>query len=178
MFGVAAHGLLVGGLAPTLERLWLSQRIAADLSRASPNGFEKGPPAVAGYEEPSLVFALGSPTELGDAEDAAAAVNEGRPAVVAGREDKAFRAAVAQGEISARVAATEAGLDYSTGHAQLLRLYEPVPPSPAPMPKDQPPAQSNAAQSNPAQSNQVQSNQVQAPEGSPPQGSPPQGLPP
>jgi 4-amino-4-deoxy-L-arabinose transferase-like glycosyltransferase len=140
VFGVLAHGALVGGLAPTLQRLWLSQRIAADLTRASPNGFERGPPAVAGYEEPSLVFALGSPTELGDAGDAAAAINEGRSAVVAGRQDKAFRAAIAQGEVSARVAATEAGLDYSTGHAQVLRLYEPVPPPPAP--KDQPKPQS------------------------------------
>ena len=151
VFGVLAHGLLVGGLAPTLQQLWLSQRIAADLGRASPNGFEKGPPAVAGYEEPSLVFALGSPTELGDAGDAAAAISEGRPAVVAGREDKAFRAAIAQGEVSARVAATEAGLDYSTGHAQVLRLYEPQPPPPTPAPSPGPPA----------------------PQDQPPQGSPP-----
>jgi 4-amino-4-deoxy-L-arabinose transferase-like glycosyltransferase len=129
--GVLAHAVLVGGLAPTLDRLWLSKRIAADVARASPNGFEKGPPAVAGYEEPSLVFALGAPTELGAAEDAADAINEGRPAVVAAREDAAFRAAIAQGEVSARVTASEAGLDYSTGHAQLLRLYEPVPPPPA-----------------------------------------------
>ena len=131
VFGVLAHSALVGGLAPTLQRIWLSQRIAADVARASPGGFEKGPPAVAGYEEPSLVFALGAPTELGAAEDAAEAINEGRLAVVAGRADKAFRAAIAQGEVSARVAAAEAGLDYSTGHAQLLRLYQPALPPPA-----------------------------------------------
>jgi 4-amino-4-deoxy-L-arabinose transferase-like glycosyltransferase len=133
-FGLLAHSLLVGAVAPSLDRLWLSKRIAVDLGRASPNGFEKGPPAVAGYEEPSLVFALGAPTELGDAGDAADAINEGRPAVVAGKADAAFRAAIAQGEVSAKVAATESGLDYSTGHAQVLRLYEPMPAAPAPPP--------------------------------------------
>jgi 4-amino-4-deoxy-L-arabinose transferase-like glycosyltransferase len=142
--GVLAHSVLVGALAPTLGQLWLSKRIAADLARASPNGFEKGPPAVAGYEEPSLVFALGAPTELGDAGDAADAINEGRPAVVAGRDDAAFRAAIAQGEVSAKVAASESGLDYSTGHAQVLRLYEPMPAAPpAPAPSS-PPAGSHA----------------------------------
>ena len=130
--GVLAHGVLVGGLAPTLDRLWLSKRIAADVARASPNGFQKGPPAVAGYEEPSLVFALGAPTELGAADDAADAIGEGRPAVVEAAQDAAFRAAIAQGDVSARVTAVESGLDYSSGHAQVLRLYEPKPAAPAP----------------------------------------------
>jgi hypothetical protein len=129
-FGVLAHSILVGGLAPTLDKLWLSKRIAADVAAASPNGFEKGPPAVAGYEEPSLVFALGAPTELGDAGDAADAINEGRLAIVSGKEDPAFRAAIAGGEVSAKVAAVESGLDYSTGHPQVLRLYEPAPVAP------------------------------------------------
>ena len=129
-FGVLAHSILVGGLAPTLDKLWLSKRIAADVAAASPNGFEKGPPAVAGYEEPSLIFALGAPTELGDAGDAADAINEGRLAIVSGKEDPAFRAAIAGGEVSAKVAATESGLDYSTGHPQVLRLYEPAPAAP------------------------------------------------
>jgi 4-amino-4-deoxy-L-arabinose transferase-like glycosyltransferase len=132
VFGVVAHGVLVGALAPTLSQLWLSKRVAEDVARASPNGFAKGPPAVAGYEEPSLVFALGSPTELGAADDAADAIDEGRPAVVAASQDAAFRAAIAQGEVSAHVTAVESGLDYSTGHAQTLRLYEPKPAAPAP----------------------------------------------
>ncbi len=79
------------------------------------------------------------PTELGDAGDAADAINEGRPAVVAGRADAAFRTAIAQGEVSAKVAAAVSGLDYSTGHAQVLRLYEPMPPAPiAAAPNGQP----------------------------------------
>jgi 4-amino-4-deoxy-L-arabinose transferase-like glycosyltransferase len=154
VLGVAAHGVLVGALAPTLNGLWLSKRIAADLARATPSGFEKGPPAVAGYAEPSLVFALGAPTELGTPEDAADAINEGRPAIVAGGEDAKFRAAIAQGEVSAHVAAAEAGLDYSTGRRQLLRLYEPVTPAPAaPAPTGQPqgqPAQAPPAEGSPS----------------------------
>ena len=102
------------------------------MTAAGSQGFSKGPTAVAGYGEPSLVFALGAPTELGGAKGAAVAIDEGRMAVVEQRQDAAFRRAVAAGSVSARVAATVKGLDYSTGHAQVLRLYEPIPAQPAP----------------------------------------------
>ena len=131
-FGVLGHACLVGGLAPTLNGIWLSERTARAVTAAGSQGFSKGPTAVAGYGEPSLVFALGAPTELGGAKGAAVAIDEGRMAVVEQRQDAAFRRAVAAGSVSARVAATVKGLDYSTGHAQVLRLYEPIPAQPAP----------------------------------------------
>jgi hypothetical protein len=53
-------------------------------------------------------------------------------AVVEQRQDPSFRQAIAAGFVSARVAATVKGLDYSTGHAQILRLYEPIQAQPAP----------------------------------------------
>jgi len=126
-FGLVGHAGLVGGLAPTLNGIWLSERVARAVTAAGAQGFSKGPTAVAGYAEPSLVFALGAPTELGSARGAADAIGEGRMAVVEQRQDGAFRQAIAAGSVSAHVAATVKGLDYSTGHAQVLRLYEPNP---------------------------------------------------
>jgi 4-amino-4-deoxy-L-arabinose transferase-like glycosyltransferase len=131
-FGVLGHACLVGGLAPTLSGIWLSERVAQAVTAAGSQGFSKGPTAVAGYAEPSLVFALGAPTELGSAKGAADAIGEGRMAVVEQRKDAAFRQAIAVGAVSAHVAATVKGLDYSTGHAQILRLYEPIPAQSAP----------------------------------------------
>jgi hypothetical protein len=96
VLGVVAHGLLVGGLAPRLEPLWLSQRTAQALTRAGLNprdGVAPGPVAVSGYNEPSLIFALGTRTGTGDAVDAARAVAEGRPAVVEAADEPAFHAA-------------------------------------------------------------------------------------
>jgi hypothetical protein len=123
--GLAGHAALVGGLAPSLHGLWLSQRLAKAV-RADRLMLAAGPATVAGYAEPSLVFALGAPTTLGSAEDAADAIAFGRAAIVEQKQDQAFRAAIADGPTSAHVAATVTGLDYSTGHRQVLRLYEPV----------------------------------------------------
>jgi hypothetical protein len=79
---------------------------------------------VAGYAEPSLVFALGTPTELEGAGEAARAIYENRPAIVEQREDKAFRQALAVYGASAYVVATIKGLDYSNGDETTLRVYE------------------------------------------------------
>jgi hypothetical protein len=128
--GILGHGLLVGGLAPSLKGLWLSERVADGLARAniSPRqGLANGPVAVAGYAEPSLVFALGAETELSTAENAADAIGEDRPAVVEARQEAAFRRALAADGVGALLAGTVTGLDYSSGHAQVLRLYQPIP---------------------------------------------------
>jgi 4-amino-4-deoxy-L-arabinose transferase-like glycosyltransferase len=129
-FGILGHAMLVGALAPTLSGIWLSQRVAQDVAAVTAQGVSKGPTAAAGYAEPSLVFALGAPTQLGSARDAAQAIGEGRLAVVEQKQDGAFRQAIAAGVVSAHIAATVKGLDYSTGHAQVLRLYQPIPAPP------------------------------------------------
>jgi 4-amino-4-deoxy-L-arabinose transferase-like glycosyltransferase len=133
--GVVGHGLILGGLAPSLKGLWLSERIADGLARAniSPRqGLANGPVAVAGYAEPSLVFALGAGTQLGTAQNAAEAIAEGRPAVVEGRQEQAFRRALAADGVGALLAGSVSGLNYSSGHPQVLRLYQPVPDHPGP----------------------------------------------
>jgi hypothetical protein len=83
--------------------------------------------AVTGYAEPSLVFALGAATELGTPQNAADAIDEGRPAVVEQRQEAAFRQALAADGIGALQAGAVSGLNYSSGHAEVLRLYQPVP---------------------------------------------------
>jgi 4-amino-4-deoxy-L-arabinose transferase-like glycosyltransferase len=83
--GVAAHMAVAGGLAPTLTNLWVSSRAAAALGRAGldpKDGVVPGPVAVAGYAEPSLVFALGTETDLATADEAADALASGQPALV------------------------------------------------------------------------------------------------
>jgi 4-amino-4-deoxy-L-arabinose transferase-like glycosyltransferase len=128
-----AHGVLVGLLAPALRPLWLSSRAARALTVVdlSPlEGVTPGPVTVAGYEEPSIVFLLGTNTELGDAEDAATAIAEGRPAIVEGRLDVAFQSELTRQGVKALRVGQGAGLDYSNNHHDILRIYRPVPGAP------------------------------------------------
>ena len=125
--GLAGHAALAAGLAPRLDPLWLSDRTERAMAQARllpRQGIAEAPVAVAGYAEPSLVFALGTPTELEGAGEAARAIYENRPAIVEQREDKAFRQALAVYGASAYVVATIKGLDYSNGDETTLRVYE------------------------------------------------------
>jgi len=131
--GIGAHVALTAGLLPRLEPLFLSKDVAdaLDGAKLSPRSGAAGPVAVTGYSEPSLIFQLGTATELTDGEGAAQAVLEGRPAVVEGREEKPFRAALAQQGLTPRPAAVIQGLNYSDGDQERLTLYrgEPLVPS-------------------------------------------------
>jgi 4-amino-4-deoxy-L-arabinose transferase-like glycosyltransferase len=134
LLGLAAHSVLTGALAPSLERLWLSERVVAALTKAGVNprqGLAEGPVTVAGYQEPSLVFLLGTTTVLGSADDAAKAIAEGRPAVVEARETAAFQHALAADAAAARVIAVIRGLDYSSGRTQVLTVYQSAAEDPA-----------------------------------------------
>jgi 4-amino-4-deoxy-L-arabinose transferase-like glycosyltransferase len=128
--GLVAHAAFVAWIAPNLSGLWLSSRAASALTAAAINpldGVTPGPVTVAGYAEPSLVFLLGSDTVLGDGADAAEAVVDGRPAIVEGREEPAFRAALGTDARKVTPAATVSGLDYSNARTDILRLYRPLP---------------------------------------------------
>ena len=128
--GIAAHGALAGGLAPHLEPLWLSSDVAHALTRAGLNprqGVTPGPVEVAGYAEPSLVFALGTTTDLSDAADAADGIADGRPAIVESREEPAFRKALAAEGLAALPAGTVKGIDYSNGDKMALTIYRGAP---------------------------------------------------
>jgi len=130
VLAVLGHGVLVAGLAPRLQPLWLSKRTEDVLARARllpRQGIAPSPIAVAGYAEPSLVFGVGTATDLGDALDAANAISDGRAAVVEGREEKAFQEAVAGLHVVPRPVGQVKGLDYSTGKKMTLNIYAPPP---------------------------------------------------
>ena len=124
--GVLGHAALAAGLAPSLQPLWVSNRVAAAVKHAGldpRNGVTPGPIAVAGYSEPSMVFLLGTRTDLGSGEVAAAAISEGRPAVVEAHELKEFQEALKAQEARAAPAAEVKGVDYSKGKPVDLFLY-------------------------------------------------------
>ena len=124
--GILGHDALAAGLGPSLQPLWLSGRVAAAVKRAGVdprNGVTPGPVSVAGYGEPSVVFLLGSRTELGAGEMAAAAISEGRPAVVERHELAEFQEALKAQEARAALAGEVKGVDYSKGKPVDLFLY-------------------------------------------------------
>ncbi|MFL5295235.1 MAG: ArnT family glycosyltransferase [Phenylobacterium sp.] len=132
--GLAGHGALAAGLAPRLSPLWLSERTEKALEKAQllpEQGIADAPVTVTGYAEPSLVFAVGTETEIAGPEDAAQAIYEHRPAVVEDRQAAAFAKALAQYRTTAHLVATVQGLDYSDGRKKTLRVYEAATPAPA-----------------------------------------------
>lgn len=125
VLGVAAHIALTAGLIPRLEPLFLSRDLAEtlDAARLSPRAGAPGPVAVTGYAEPSLIFQLGTATELTGGAGAADAVAEGRPAIVEAREEKPFREALTELGLTARPVAVVEGLNYSDGDQERLTVY-------------------------------------------------------
>jgi 4-amino-4-deoxy-L-arabinose transferase-like glycosyltransferase len=124
--GVAGHGALAALLAPRLDPLWLSARLekAMAAARLLPRqGVADAPVAVAGYAEPSLVFALGTDTGLEGPDEAAQAVVENRPAIVEQADEAAFRAALRARGGEAHEVAVVKGINYSKGDPMTLRVY-------------------------------------------------------
>jgi hypothetical protein len=87
-------------------------------------GIADAPVAVAGYAEPSLVFALGTATELDSPQEAAQAIAENRPAVVESRQVAAFYEALKAAGAQAILVRQVKGLDYSNGKHMILNIYE------------------------------------------------------
>jgi len=135
VLGLLAHDAITAGLGPRLQPLWLSRRAAALLSRKQMNpreGLVPGPVTVVGYAEPSLVFALGTETELGDVGDGGAAIADDRPVLVEARAQAAFLAELAADKLKAHPVGQVKGYDYSDGKADTLILYRSDSPAPAP----------------------------------------------
>ena len=123
---VLGHDVQAAGLAPSLKPLWVSRRTAVALRHMGldpRNGVVPGPVAVAGDPEPSMVFLLGSRTDLGPGEVAAAAIAEGRPAVVEASERQEFFDALKAQDARAQPVAQVKGLNYSKGKPVDLILY-------------------------------------------------------
>jgi len=129
--GVVMHMVLTGVLAPRLTALFSSEQASKALARnhLDPrNGVTTGPPVLVGYAEPSLVFALGTGTELDNAADGADSVSDGQPAIVEKKQDKAFRAALTAQKVAAAPVEEIKGFDYSIGKPVDLTLWRSLAP--------------------------------------------------
>ncbi len=134
VLGVLAHTAAMA-LVPRLEPLWVSRDIVRELDRTGLNprgGIVPGPVEVAGYNEPSLVFALGTNTGLGNGPDAAEALSEGRPAVVDRKQMASFLAAMADRGLTPHPVGTITGKDYANNRTMVLTFYRGEPVAPAP----------------------------------------------
>jgi 4-amino-4-deoxy-L-arabinose transferase-like glycosyltransferase len=119
----AAFGLaLTLGVAPGLDRLWLS-RSAASLVASHPP--QAGDPLVAvGYDEPSLVFLLGTRLHLAGAREAAGLLDHGGEVLVSEPERRSLEQALSERGLVARRLGDASGIDYSDGRRVVLTLYD------------------------------------------------------
>ena len=115
--------LLTVGVAPRLGALWLSPRVAALVAKDRRAG--DPPPVIAGYAEPSLIFLLGTQTQIvGPGADAAKiAAQQGGLALIEDRQRDAFLAEL--GALDTEAFAVEAldGYDYSNGRKMHITIY-------------------------------------------------------
>ncbi len=127
VLALAVVGPTLSVVAPSLDRLWLSRAAAALIADYRPP--RDAPLSAVGYDEPSLVFLLGTRTRLLAADGAAAAMTETRGAIalVEAREDAAFRQAMAARGWAVRTEGGVSGLDYSNGKSMTLTLYSGIP---------------------------------------------------
>jgi 4-amino-4-deoxy-L-arabinose transferase-like glycosyltransferase len=114
--------LLTVGMAPQLTQLWVSQSLAALVLRDTQTG--DPPPVLAGYTEPSLVFALGADVGLTDGRGAADwGAKRGGLALVEDRERPAFLAHLAELQADAAAKDELSGFNYSRGRRVHVTVY-------------------------------------------------------
>ena len=114
-------------VAPSLNGLWLSRAAAALVQRY--HAPQASPVVAVGYDEPSLVFLLGTATRQLSPDAAAQYITsaQGAAALVSGADDAAFQAALKRRGWEAHELGRVTGLDYSNGHALALTLYTGAP---------------------------------------------------
>ena len=120
------YPLLMWGVAPRLSTIWISPRLAALVAK---DRLPADPPVVtAGYDEPSLVFLLGTQTQIATgtrAADIAAAV--GGLALIEERQKPAFLKAIADQGAEAVALDHLAGINYSHGKPVTITVYRVTP---------------------------------------------------
>ncbi|HLI66087.1 MAG TPA: glycosyltransferase family 39 protein [Caulobacteraceae bacterium] len=135
VLAVTAHAVAMAGVAPRLSPFWTSATIKAALDRAGldpRNGLTPGPVTVVGYAEPSLVFQLGTETEISDdVDDALDAIGDARPAVLEQSRIAAFAAGLAAQKLKAQPVASVDGYDYVRGQPIRLIVYRSEMPPPS-----------------------------------------------
>ena len=132
--GVLAHASLAG-LMRNLEPLWVSPRLDAAMVEAGLHPVEgryRGPVAVVGYDQPSVMFLFAGAARSVTPEEAARAILERRPAVIEDREDADFRAALSRLGAEVRAEGQVEGVNYANGDRVSLTLYRPIVRAPSP----------------------------------------------
>jgi 4-amino-4-deoxy-L-arabinose transferase-like glycosyltransferase len=113
---------LTAVMAPRLSQLWVSRNLKPMVVANTQPG--DPPPALAGYEEPSLVFALGADVVLTDGAGAAdAGAKAGGLALVEDQEKGAFLARLAELQADATLVGELDGFNYSRGRQVHIALY-------------------------------------------------------
>lgn len=127
MFGILAHTAFAGTLRQ-LRPLSIAPQLVKVLRAAELDprqGKTPGPVAITTFHEPSFVFLTGRDTDLTDADGAAKALSEGRPAIVEARDAEAFREASARMGVTGRSVGVVRGFNYADGDDTVLTVYAP-----------------------------------------------------
>ena len=125
--GIVSHAALSGTIRQ-LRPLAIAPQLTKVLEQANLHprqGLTTSPVAITTFHEPSFVFLTGRATQLTDAEGAARALAEGRPAIVEARDAEAFAQAAARLGVTGRAVGEVSGHNYSTGDDVNLTVYAP-----------------------------------------------------
>ena len=127
---IIAAGLLYSAItlveSPHLKALWVSNRLAAAIRHAARAG--DPPPALAGFDEPSLLFELGTETKLTDGRGAARELAQtGGIAGIEDHERPAFLRALSDDHARAVQVDEVGGLNYSRGRIVRIGIYRVMP---------------------------------------------------
>jgi 4-amino-4-deoxy-L-arabinose transferase-like glycosyltransferase len=113
---------LTAYVLPGLDRLWLSRSAAALVAA---HARRAGRPLVAvGYNEPSLVFMLGTDLRLESPRGAADLLARGGEVLVNDREQAALQQALGARGLTARALGQVEGTDYSNGRRMIVTLLD------------------------------------------------------
>ena len=119
--------------APGLSQFWVSRDLASLVAKDGEQG--DPPPVLAGYEEPSLVFALGADTGLSDGKGAAEiGAKGGGLALVDDAERPQFLARLAELQADATALDEVSGFNYSRGKKVHVIVYRVAPLNPVTRP--------------------------------------------
>ncbi len=113
---------LTAATGPRLTQLWVTARLKPLVAAATRPG--DPPPALAGYQEPSMLFAFGKDVVLANGAGAAeAGAKSGGLALVEDAEQGAFLARLAELQADASVVGELSGFNYSRGREVHVTIY-------------------------------------------------------
>jgi len=126
---LAFYPALTAGAGPRLDQIWTTRRLAAETQRHVVAG--DPPPVLAGYDEPSMLFALGGDLGLSNGKGAAEiASRNGGLALIEAQERGPFLARLAELQSDAVALASVEGFNYSRGRKAVVTIYRVAPVSP------------------------------------------------